>query len=250
MKPKNHFTKLTSRLLMITLAMTTLSLFDTTTEAYAKNDALALPLLNKFIETVTNGEADTLRGIYVPKVMALSIVQQPEGNSKFISEKRSTATQFSMAARAGNVGLLAHNRLAGKLFFKIQPGDQIILVYGDGHTELFVVENILKYQSLVRGEYKDMETQNVLDAGELFNEAYSGEHHVTLQTCIENNDNLEWGRLFIIAQPVNHKKAVEEVPSSAPKAKTAEPLIVLGWPLAPVSLDVDEAKETGETTPH
>jgi hypothetical protein len=172
---------------------------------YAKDVPNQIPSLNTFIETVENGNASTLRGVYVPDVMALLVVQQPAGQPGFVSSEESVVTQFSMAKDAGNIGLLAHNTHAGKFFPKIKQGDQVILVYGDGHTENFTVNNIKQYQALdplnPYGKFKDLETQTISTAEGLFNKVYRGKYHLTLQTCIDNNGNPSWGRLFIVANP-------------------------------------------------
>jgi hypothetical protein len=137
--------------------------------------------------------------------MALAIVQQPMGNPGYVSTAESVATQFSIATEVGNVGLLAHNTLAGSSFSNIKQGDLIVLVYGDGHMESFMANSIQRYQALnplsPYSQFSDLETQTKLSAEELFNKVYRGEYHLTLQTCIENNGNASWGRLFITATP-------------------------------------------------
>jgi hypothetical protein len=173
---------------------------------YAKDVPNQIPSLSTFIENVKNGNADALRGVYVSDVMALLIVQQPAGQPGFVSSEESVATQFGMAKDAGNIGLLAHNTHAGKFFSEIKQGDQVILVYGDGHTENFTVNSIKQYQALdplnPYSKFKDLETQTTSTAEGVFNRMYRGKHHLTLQTCIDNNGNPSWGRLFIIANPV------------------------------------------------
>ena len=54
-----------------------------------------------------------VRGIYIYNVMALAIVQQPTGNPGYVSTAESVATQFSMEAEVGIIGLLARNTHAG-----------------------------------------------------------------------------------------------------------------------------------------
>jgi hypothetical protein len=171
---------------------------------YAKDIPDAIPSLEKFIESVKDGDT-ALRGVYVPKVMALGIVQQPAGGAAYVSTEDSVATQFSVAAEVGNVGLLAHNTRAGAFFTNIKQGYRIVLVYGDGRTESFIVRSIQRYQALdplnPYSYFKDLDTQTTFSAEELFNKVYRGDYHLTLQTCIENNGNASWGRLFIVATP-------------------------------------------------
>jgi hypothetical protein len=197
--------------------------FALPTQVYAKDVPNALPALNTFIETVKDGDAAVIRGVYVSNVMALAVVQQPAGNPGYVSPEESVATQFSIATEMGNVGLLAHNTHAGSFFSNIKQGDLIILIYGDGHIEGFLAQRIQRYQALSPlspySEFKDMETQTTSTAEELFNKVYRGNYHLTLQTCIENNGNSSWGRLFIVASPVETVIGNEVGASLNPRAK-------------------------------
>jgi hypothetical protein len=172
----------------------------------AKNIAGAFPSLNSFIESVRNGDGNVLRGVYVQDLMAFPIIQQPVEAPGFVSQNNGQLTQFNMAAQAGNVGLLAHNYLAGSSFSGLKSGDVVILVFGDGHTESFSVTGVFQYQALdpnnMHSEFRDLQTQSIMSAGQLFDKVYRGERHVTFQTCIEVNGNLSWGRLFVIAEPM------------------------------------------------
>ncbi|GAB4547064.1 MAG: hypothetical protein Fur002_22750 [Anaerolineales bacterium] len=183
------------------LCLLLLAAFTAPRSARAANFALSLPTLNEFVRQVFNGEPDALRGIYIPNTLALRIEQQPANDPKFISSERLTATEFSMAARLGNVGLLAHNNLAGKLFFDIRPRAEITLVYGGGGTETFVVNAINAYQALAGGNYLNLTSGEVVSSRALFEQMYEGERRLTLQTCIEYNGDKNWGRLFILAAP-------------------------------------------------
>lgn len=178
-------------------------------QAYALEETGSLPNLFSFIESVKDGNPNTLRGIYVQNVMAFAIVQQPMGNPGYVSEDANVLTQFSIAAEVGNIGLLAHNHLAGADFSKIQAGDTIVLVYGDGSTQAFTVDDIQQFQALSPfspySNFKDLETEDVISAEQLFAQVYRGDFHLTLQTCIENEGSLSWGRLFIIAHPAGIK---------------------------------------------
>lgn len=178
-------------------------------QAYALEEPGSLPTLFTFIESVKDGNPNSLRGIYVQNVMAFAIVQQPMGNPGYVSGDANVLTQFSIATEVGNIGLLAHNHLAGADFSQIKAGDTIVLVYGDGSTLAFVVSDIQQFQALSPlspySDFRDLESEAVISAEQLFNQVYRGDFHLTLQTCIENEGNLSWGRLFIIAQPAEIK---------------------------------------------
>ncbi len=212
MASRNHITLSTSRLVASSLLIILYCTLTIPVQAYAKGNSETLPSLNMFIETVQDGNAGALRGVYIPNVMAYAVIQQPAGKPGYVSTMAAVTTQFSMAAKAGNIGLLAHNTLAGRSFSSIIHDDKIILIYGDGRTEYFIVEAILSYQALdplsPYSQYKDLETQKTFSAEELFNTVYRGKYHVTLQTCIENEGNLSWGRLFVIAEPIVNENII------------------------------------------
>jgi hypothetical protein len=183
-----------------------LSLLLTPVPAQAQGNAvLSSPDFTTFVESVQDGKAGVLKGVYVPGVFALPIIQQPVGNPGFVSQVDNVITQFSMAAEVGNIGLLAHNHLAGREFPNLSLGDEIRLIYGDGKIEYFVVTEMLEYQALQPyspySEFRDLETNTTITAEELFRKVYRGERHVTFQVCIAANGVDAWGRLFIIAQP-------------------------------------------------
>ena len=164
-----------------------------------------LPDFWDFSEAMQNGQADVVSGVYIPSVLALPIIQQPAASAGYVSSKEGEITQFGMAAQYGNVGLLAHNHLSGKLFSDLDPGQEVRLVYGDGRVEYFVVTQILQYQALEptsqHSSFRDLNTGEELTAGQLFKQVYGGERHVTFQTCIANSESPSWGRLFVIAVP-------------------------------------------------
>ncbi len=182
------------------------------TQAFAMEaPSTVVPSLPSFIESIKDGDANTLRGIYVEGLIAFPIVQQPYGNPGFVSSTDSVVTQFSVASEVGNLGLLAHNHLAGATFSQLKQDDTIILIYGDGHTQGFVVEGFQQYKATdplsPYSYFKDLSSETTLSALDLFNKVYRGDYHLTLQTCIENEGNLSWGRLFIIATPISSKDA-------------------------------------------
>jgi len=214
MASRFSFTQFKNKIFTCALLSILFCSFALPVQVYAKDVPNSLPDLNTFIETVTDGNASTLRGVYVSNVMALSIVQQPTGYPGYVSTEEAVATQFGIATEVGNVGLLAHNTHAGSFFSNIKQGDRIILVYGDGHTESFMANSIQRYQALdplsPYSEFKELETQTTFSAENLFNNVYRGDYHLTLQTCIENNGNSSWGRLFIMATPVENETIIQD----------------------------------------
>lgn len=182
------------------------SLFFNPISALAMGNAeTALPMFDDFVQSVQNGHENVLRGVYVSSVLALPVIQQPVGYPGFVSKKDGVATQFAMASEVGNVGLLAHNHLAGKSFSQLEIGQEVRLVYGDGTVETFIITEVLRYQALnpnsTRSEFRNLDDQVTITANQLFKQVYRGDRHVTFQTCIENNGNLSWGRLFVVAKP-------------------------------------------------
>jgi hypothetical protein len=134
------------------------------------------------------------------------VVQQPPGNTNFVSKNDGEVTQFASASQYGNIGLLAHNYLSGRSFSNLRIGQEIHLVYSDGRTEKFIVKEILRYKALdPKSPYSSFQNlddeSEILTVEQMFDRAYQGGHHVTLQTCISSDGNSSWGRLFIIAEP-------------------------------------------------
>lgn len=164
-----------------------------------------LPDFSEFSKTVQNNEAGVLRGVFVPEVLALPVVQQPAGNPGYVSSRDGKVTQFDMATRSGNVGLLAHNHLSGSVFSQLAIGQEVRLVYGNGSVEYFTITQILQFRALQPdspySSFRELTDNDLLTAQQLFDKVYGGERHVTFQTCIAASTSLSWGRLFVIAIP-------------------------------------------------
>jgi hypothetical protein len=183
-----------------------ISIFFNSTSAFALgNSEASLPNFSDFSKTVQNGEASALRGVYVPDVLALPVVQQPAGNAGYVSNEEGKITQFSMASQFGNVGLLAHNHLSGKSFSQLAVGKEVRLVYGNGKVEYFVITEVLRYQALQPtspySPFLNLTNNETLTAEQMFKRVYFGDRHVTFQTCIAKDGSSSWGRLFVIAVP-------------------------------------------------
>lgn len=201
--------RIKKQILSIALCSVFISSLFSFTQARADETSNPIPSFSSFAESVKDGNPEALRGIYVHGVMAYPIVQQPYGNPAYVSSEANVVTQFSIATEVGNIGLLAHNYLAGANFSQLKVGDIITLVYGDGRIENFYVEELLQYKATAPlspySNFIDVKTEEFLTAEGLFNKVYRGEYHVALQTCIEKDGNLSWGRLFIIAKPISAK---------------------------------------------
>ena len=180
-----------------------------TSYAHALSDPsgeVDLPSLEAFAEQVSDGQGDELRGVYVPGILAASIVQQPAGKNDFVSPWQNTVTQFGLASRVGSTGLLAHNDLAGETFIFLEKGQKIHLIAGGGEISTFIVSEILQYQALesnsVTSTFVDLETHTLISSSDLFIRIYSRPGQLIFQTCIQAGNDPSWGRLFVIAEPV------------------------------------------------
>ena len=50
-------------------------------------------------------------------------------------------------------------------------------------------------------DFVDLASAEYLSAGDVFNRYYTGSYPLILQTCIEQNGDSFWGRLFLVAEP-------------------------------------------------
>jgi hypothetical protein len=162
------------------------------------------PSLNKFVAGVENGQTNTVRGVYIPGFFALPVVQQPSGNTGFVSAKPESVTQFQLAARYNVLGFLAHNYLSGKEFFRLIEGLQVVVVKGDGSIDRYRITAIDEYQKVTPGsnwsQYIDLETGERLTTYQVFGQYYQGDHHLTFQTCLARDGIETWGLRFVVAE--------------------------------------------------
>jgi hypothetical protein len=169
--------------------------------------------LADFTRQVQNGNAAQVVGIYVDSVMAFPVVAQPGGQPGYVSTQEGVVTRFSMADAYGSLGFLAHNYLAGNAFFGLGGGQIVIVVFGDGHYAGYRIEAIRHFQATnplsPYSSFIDQETGATLSANDLFFQTYGIPDHLILQTCIAANGNDSWGRLFVIATPVDAAELAE-----------------------------------------
>ncbi len=175
-------------------------LFDTTK---AQPD---LVTIDQFISNIMDGKSESVRGVYTNGVFALKVIQQPSNNAGYVSSENGTVTQFSLAKKYNTIGLLAHNTSAGQYFSEITNGKIIDVIYGDGKVTQYQVKEVYQYQALspnsATSDFIDLASGATYSAAEVFYQMYTGDPHLTLQTCIERDSVDTWGRLFILASPL------------------------------------------------
>ena len=164
-------------------------------------------IFDEFVNRVKTGESGRVVGIYTENLMALPVIYQPSNNPAFVSNEDGIVTYFLLPWRlARNHGFLAHNYLSGALFYYLQIGDIVQVIYGDGNYEDFEVLSIRQFQALIpnssRTSLVDLETGAKLSVTTVFNEVYRGEYHSTLQTCLAQDGLDNWGRYFVLAPPL------------------------------------------------
>ncbi len=155
---------------------------------------------------VAGDESMIVQSVHVAGTLDLKVVQQPEGDTNYVSPKKGELTQFAAVSKHGNIGLLAHNYLAGRAFSQLVIGQDVHVLYDNGETEDFVIAEILSYQALdpksPYSSFQSLQNENeILSVGQMFDRAYGGDHHLTFQTCIANDGLSSWGRLFVVAKP-------------------------------------------------
>ena len=162
------------------------------------------PFLDQFIALIKNGNASQVVGVFIGDYLGLQVVQQPSGNAGYVSTQNEVVTYFTMVKNmTGNTGLLAHNYLAGIYYYDLYPGESVILIYGDGSTEEFIVSDSEKFQALSptspTSDFVSLASGERLSSTDLFFRVYGGASRTTFQTCIAQGSESSWGRLFVIA---------------------------------------------------
>lgn len=166
------------------------------------------PDLASFVASVTNGQAGLVTGVYVPDRFALQVDQQPGGDINYVATTAQTVTEYARSAAYGVIGLLAHNTLpSGKEFYQLKPGQDVVLVYGDGRQAHYKVASVEYYQALSPTDpYSDFIDLNgpggsLVRNQDLFQHIYENAGKLVFQTCFEANGDPSWGRMFVIANP-------------------------------------------------
>ncbi len=162
--------------------------------------------LDEFKSALSTTDSSKVVGVFVDDVMALKVVKQI--SESHVSNHANTVSRFGQADQFGSIGLLAHNYLSGINFSKLDIGSKIHLVYGDGSSEEYNVINIEQYQALTPDDpysrFINLDEPDLqISSANLVNKMYGTSGSLVLQTCISNEGDPAWGRLFVIATPVN-----------------------------------------------
>lgn len=165
-----------------------------------------IPAFPAFARSIARGSPEAIRGLYVDRLFALPVIQQPNANPAYVSAQEGVVTLFSLAARHGVSGFLAHSYLSGRLFYDVPMGAKMWVVRGDGSFSSYRAATRAWFQKLSpydsHSDYLDQKTREVLTTGQLFERFYTGKH-LTLQTCVESGSIPTWGLMFVIAQPTS-----------------------------------------------
>ena len=149
----------------------------------------------------------TASAVSAPGIFSFPILQQPEDEAAYVSRRIGQLTQFRLASQNGVTGLLAHNYLSGKEFYRLEIGQEIRVMYSDQHEGRYQVASIHHFQkvqpSKLYSDYLDLETRQRMSSTQVFERFYSRGPQVTFQTCLENEGRLDWGILLVIASPVD-----------------------------------------------
>lgn len=169
--------------------------------------ATATSALTSFVASVKNGEAGQVVGVYVPKILALHVTQQPLNDPAYVNASADYTTQFRLAANYGTIGLLAHNYLSGALFFNLSVGQEVDIIYGNGIIKRYAITALRHFQALrptdPASNFVDIDNNSgtQISNADVFHQIYTG-NRVVFQTCINAHGNASWGRLFVIATPM------------------------------------------------
>lgn len=169
-----------------------------------KIQAIHRDFLDRFLKDYI-GEASW---VSIESGFSLPIIQQPTGESSFVSTRANIITQFNSPGTYGVTGLLAHNYLSGKEFYSLEIGQKVTVTYGEGIERNYKIVSIDRFKKIDRtsiySNLVEVETNKEYSSTEVFNRFYNGSHRLVFQTCLEKDGRLDWGLVFITAEPIDH----------------------------------------------
>jgi len=159
------------------------------------------------VQTDLDGHAPRgVRSVYLEGIKFLRIENQPSGKPTQVSVHDDMVTNFSQAERYGSLGLIAHNYLAGRYFFQLKRGDLVHVMDGKGNAKAYQIIDIRRFRALKPNDpytlLEDLNGGEIYTAEEVFKQVYMGKPHLVLQTCLSVGGNNEWGRYFLVANPM------------------------------------------------
>lgn len=133
-----------------------------------------------------------MSGICVFFLFCSAIVSQPD-----IPHYDGAVIRFD---KAPNV-LLAHNFQDGQYFDDIQTGNMLRYRDAEGWHDYLVTE-ILAFQAIPPDSEKPLlyDGKRYYSPEWVYKNVYNLPHTLVLQTCIYKDGDLNWGRLFVIAE--------------------------------------------------
>jgi len=75
----------------------------------------------------TPSQNDRISRVEISGQHSYTIIEQPQDNPAFVSNKPGTFTRFLLAERYGTIGLMAHNAQVGPMFSEFEVGTQVTL---------------------------------------------------------------------------------------------------------------------------
>ncbi len=150
--------------------------------------------------------AKKIKGLYAAETFSLRVNPAAFRKTGICITGRRCSHPVQHATSNNVTGMLAHNFSSGRFFFDLAVNNVIDVVYGDGSIKEYKVTQIKKFQALSpkssASDFVDLDTKEKLSASGLSTGCTPGKHHLTLQTCIQEGTEDSWGRLFVIAEPV------------------------------------------------
>ena len=159
-------------------------------------------------QSLASGNPPNNYGVYLDGIKFLRIENQPSGIPSFISNRDDVLTRFCLAENYFNLALIAHNHLAGKYIVQLALGSIVYLIDGMRKWEEYLITRICRFRALQprnpNSLLQDLLEGEIYTAEEVFRQFYMGRHHLIFQTCISSEGNNEWGRYFLVAEPVQY----------------------------------------------
>lgn len=131
-----------------------------------------------------NGPRAILESLERPGIWSLELRGQA-GDLEHVTGQPGQATIFEEAQGWGTLGILAHDYLAGGLFYDLDPGAVLWIRSRTGaqlNTHLYQIERVYIFERLGPDIYQDQTGQRYREL-DIYNLAYRSGSPVTLQTC-------------------------------------------------------------------